>query len=174
MTAVDISRRALERYGRNNRLAVRVEQATIFHLPFKDEAFDGVFNLGVLEHFEPDDIRLALREFRRVLKRGGRLVVFWPHRWGSSVLSLRVVQAVLRLFGQKVRFHPDEVSLLTGRTVAKQTMAAAGLTLVEYSFGIRDCFVQAVVVAQKSADAPEVSGRSADHATGEKSLLTSG
>ena len=33
----------------------------LFHCPFPDGAFDVVFNSGVMEHFEPDDL-LASRE----------------------------------------------------------------------------------------------------------------
>jgi dolichol-phosphate mannosyltransferase len=149
ITAVDISPRALERYARNNPRAYRVEQATVFDLPFESDTFDGVFNLGVLEHFGPEEIQSMLGEFLRVLKPGGRLVVFWPHRWGSSVIFLRAVHAVLRLVGRDRRLHPDEVSLLTSRRAASQTMTRAGFTLVDYGFGPRDLFVQSVVVAAK-------------------------
>src|SRR5207249_1494377 len=85
VTAVDISERALRLYARNNPRASRIEQASIFDLPFEAGAFDGVYNLGVLEHFHPHEIREILDELHRVLKPRGKLVVFWPPRRGSSV-----------------------------------------------------------------------------------------
>src|SRR5207249_1771257 len=62
VTAVDISERALRLYARNNPHASRIEQASIFDLPFEAGAFDGVYNLGVLEHFHPHEIREILDE----------------------------------------------------------------------------------------------------------------
>jgi SAM-dependent methyltransferase len=51
---------------------VAFRQADIYHLPFKDETFDGVLVCFVLEHL-PDPAQ-ALRELKRVLKTGGTLM----------------------------------------------------------------------------------------------------
>jgi 2-polyprenyl-3-methyl-5-hydroxy-6-metoxy-1,4-benzoquinol methylase len=48
-------------------------------LPFDDQMFDGVLLNEVLEHVH-DDARV-LREVARVLRPGGRLVLFSPNRW---------------------------------------------------------------------------------------------
>lgn len=47
-------------------------------LPFPDDSFDCVCSMGVLHH-TPDTER-AVREVRRVLKPGGRLIVMFYHR----------------------------------------------------------------------------------------------
>ncbi|MFN4293065.1 MAG: class I SAM-dependent methyltransferase [Thermoflexales bacterium] len=47
-------------------------------LPFADNAFDVVFSNEVLEHVEDD--RAACREIARVLRPGGRAVIFAPNR----------------------------------------------------------------------------------------------
>ena len=151
VTAVDISTAALERYARNNPGASRIEQATIFELPFPAESFDGVFNLGVLEHFAAEDIHAILSECHRVLKPGGKAVFFWPHRWGSSVMVLHSLGWILGRLGRREKLHPDEISLVQSRRAAADTLRAAGLELAEYTFGPRDFFVQAVVVAAKPA-----------------------
>jgi SAM-dependent methyltransferase len=50
-----------------------------FSLPFPDGTFDLVFHQGLLEHFRnPDDL---IAENRRVLKRGGLLLVDVPQRY---------------------------------------------------------------------------------------------
>ncbi len=49
------------------------------HLPYPDEVFDVILSNEVIEHVQDDG--LALAEMARVLKPGGRLVLFCPNRW---------------------------------------------------------------------------------------------
>jgi SAM-dependent methyltransferase len=48
------------------------------HLPFPDNSFDVVFSHEVLEHVQDD--RQACREMARILRPGGRAVIFVPNR----------------------------------------------------------------------------------------------
>lgn len=83
---------AKKRFARNKRLRFRVAEAE--KLPFKDNEFDAVFALEVLEHlFVPEK---ALREVKRVLKKEGYAIFlvptesipfkiiwfFWENTWG--------------------------------------------------------------------------------------------
>ena len=43
------------------------------HLPFRDESFDAVVCCYLLELLATDDVRVTLKEFRRVLRPGGTL-----------------------------------------------------------------------------------------------------
>ena len=90
ITAVDISASALDIYQAHNPQADAVKHASIFDLPFPDQTFDGAqkYNLGVVEHFHPDELARALTEVRRVLRPQGKLVVFWPHAHATSVMLL--------------------------------------------------------------------------------------
>jgi len=57
-------------------------------LPFSDASFDGVFNLfSSLGYLEQDEDVGVLREFRRVLRPGGVLVVETAHRDGFARLA---------------------------------------------------------------------------------------
>ncbi|MCE5260263.1 MAG: methyltransferase domain-containing protein [Chloroflexi bacterium] len=56
-----------------------IRQASVEALPYPDRMFDVVLSHEVLEHV-PND-RAAVSEAHRVLKPGGRLVVFVPNRW---------------------------------------------------------------------------------------------
>jgi SAM-dependent methyltransferase len=49
------------------------------YLPYASESFDAVLSNEVIEHVQDDG--LAVREMVRMLRRGGRLVLFCPNRW---------------------------------------------------------------------------------------------
>jgi hypothetical protein len=89
----------------------------------------------------------------RTVKPGGKVVIFWPHRWATSVFVLKIIHGILDFFRGKnvspLRLHSPEISLLESRDQARNVVEQAGFNLVEYSFGIRDLLVQAVVVGCK-------------------------
>jgi len=49
------------------------------HLPYPDDTFDALLSHEVIEHVADD--RLAAREMIRVLRPGGRVILFCPNRW---------------------------------------------------------------------------------------------
>lgn len=49
------------------------------HVPYPADYFDTILSHEVLEHVADD--QLAVREMVRVLKPGGRMVIFAPNRW---------------------------------------------------------------------------------------------
>jgi dolichol-phosphate mannosyltransferase len=150
LSAIDISNHALRRYSKNNPNAVRILHGSIFKLPFDDNSFDGVYNLGVMEHFTSDEIRTILTEFHRVTKPGGKIVLFWPHSKATSVLVLGLWHRFSQWFSSRSEpLHPPEVSLLLGKEQALEYLRQSGFDLIDYSFGPSDFFVQAVVVGCK-------------------------
>ncbi len=53
----------------------RMTQSDIARLPFAKECFDAVVSLDVLVHFPRGGEAVALREFHRVIRPGGRLIL---------------------------------------------------------------------------------------------------
>jgi dolichol-phosphate mannosyltransferase len=155
VTAVDISASAIQLYRANNPAALNAEHASILNLRFPPATFDGAYNLGVLEHFEEDEILAILRELHRVLRSDGKIVLFWPHAKATSVAVLGAAHWVLRNLGRSTtRLHPEEVSLLQSRSWVENLLKLSGFELEKYSFGPRDLFVQAVIVARKIDSLP--------------------
>ena len=151
ITALDISKGALGLYSRNNKHAAALVHGSIFNLPFADGTLDGVYNLGVMEHFTYSEIDRILHEFHRVLKPHGKLVLFWPHAHATSVIVLGVCHRFLHgILRKNTRLHPPEISLLRSQTRIRETLAQAGFKLSDYRFGPSDFWVQAVVTATLS------------------------
>jgi ubiquinone/menaquinone biosynthesis C-methylase UbiE len=67
---LDPSRQMLGFASERNR-GCGVAQGTVLALPFADGAFDGVWAAASLHHVARDEAPAALREIRRVLRRGG-------------------------------------------------------------------------------------------------------
>jgi dolichol-phosphate mannosyltransferase len=153
VTALDISAKALTMYKRANKGIPneRVVQANIFSLPFADATIDGIYNLGVIEHFSEEDIHKILREFRRVLKHDGKVIIFWPPTFGVTTNFLDFVHFVLnRILKKNIQLHPDEISRLQSREFARALCEPDGYTMIDYYFGLRDLGTQAVVVLQRA------------------------
>ena len=150
VTAVDTSAAALRHYKENNPKAFEVREANIFALPFPDATFDGAYNLGVVEHFTSEEIVQILQELHRVTRPNGKLVIFWPHARATSVAVLKAAHWLMRRGpGGRDSLHPPEISLLKSREWVQPLLARGGFDVASYSFGPRDFFVQAIVVAAK-------------------------
>jgi ubiquinone/menaquinone biosynthesis C-methylase UbiE len=114
----DISQGMLDELERSaERLGLRVETARCEaqKLPFPDGSFDLVFGHAVLHHLP--DLDAAFREFRRVLRPGGRVAFCGePSDYGDRLArvpkraALRMAPAWRRLLGVGVRiddFHSE-------------------------------------------------------------------
>lgn len=154
VVSVDFSQQAViehrEHYVKNRQMDL-IGQADLFSLPFRDETFEAVFNLGVMEHFTDEQIVDALREMRRVTKPQGVLVLYWPPYWGLTVIALRIVKSVMQLEKRRgITLHPPEINLIRSRRQCVQWMRAAGLHLEQFSFGFGDFFTHQIIVARRT------------------------
>ncbi len=71
----------------------------------------------------------------------------WPHELASSAFVLDAAHSLLRFAGrQDVQLHPPEPSRLESYSALEELVHQLGLEIVDYDFGPRDLFVQAVVV----------------------------
>lgn len=150
ITALDISKEALKLYKKHNGDEAKTVKASIFDIPLFNKSVDGIYNLGVHEHFSGAENLKILKEYRRVLKDDGKLVLFWPPKYGISVIFLNSMHFLLNeILRRKIRLHPHEVSLIESKKQVQNLLKDAGFNLSNFYFGPKDFFTQCVVVAKK-------------------------
>jgi len=153
VTAVDISPNAIAKYTALHGDRIETVVMDIFALTQLGRKFDGIYNLGVMEHFEEHEIVQLLCEFNRVLKPNGRLVIFWPPAYGLSVVALHGIHFVLnRIFRRNVQLHPPEPTKVRTKSQISAYLNSAGFALESMNFGMRDAFTYVIVVARKTSD----------------------
>ncbi len=112
--------------------------ADLRELPFRDQSLDGLWNLGVMEHFSADEQLQILREFHRVLKPGGRMLLWWPPPYGLDHL-------VFRWFGGLFPAEPGRLNRAEVSGIAQ----AAGFDVLEVDFPITDALTELVLIAER-------------------------
>jgi SAM-dependent methyltransferase len=150
VTALDISANALSLYKENHPGSGLV-RGDIMATGFRAGSFDGIYNLGVMEHFSEEEINRILSEFYRVLKQEGVVILFWPPRYGATVIFLGAVHFLYNsVLGKNVRLHPPEPSLIRSRSHVETLVNRAGFRMRSYDFGTGDLFTYAVIVLEKA------------------------
>lgn len=150
VTALDISPNALGLY-RSRYPGVETIIGNIFDLSTLKDKFDGIYNLGVMEHFSPQEIVDILKQFNQVLNSGGKLVLLWPPVYGLSVLALHGIHFVLnKIMRRDIQLHPPEPTKVSSRAQVVGYLEAAGFRLRSMEFGPRDAFTYVVLVADKN------------------------
>ena len=148
--ALDISEKALNLYKKNNYKNIKLIHGSIFETNFNNKKFDGIYNLGVMEHFDLNDINKILREFHRILKDDGTIVLFWPHKKGISVNFLKFIKSLLsKFFKINLKLHPEEITYVKSKNQISKILELNNLKLIYYYFGIFDFFTQSIIVAKK-------------------------
>jgi ubiquinone/menaquinone biosynthesis C-methylase UbiE/uncharacterized protein YbaR (Trm112 family) len=132
--------------------------ADAFRLPFLDHSIDGIWNVGVMEHFPHELIDAMLREFHRVLKPGAPVLLLWPATDSLPQKGLRLVEAVInaRRKGDRFRFHPDEISKLRSSEEGRAVMRRNGFEPVTVDAGLRSLMAFKTVVGRKPRTAAGV------------------
>lgn len=94
----DIAKRPLKQYIRDKK--GHPLRGDLIQLPYKDESFDFISALDVLEHVKDDD--LAVSEISRVLKKNGMVVITVPH-------SMKYYTQQDRLIGHYRRYEVKQI-----------------------------------------------------------------
>jgi ubiquinone/menaquinone biosynthesis C-methylase UbiE len=89
---LDFSEKSLEMISKNFKtcnLKCRIIKADLRKIPFRDNYFDIVFSNGVLEHFK-NPLQVILEQ-KRVLKKGGLLVIGVPYKYTFYTLKKMIL-----------------------------------------------------------------------------------
>lgn len=151
ITALDISFEALKLYKIHNGEKAKTLKASIFEIPVKSSTFDGVYNLGVMEHFTKDEDVRILKELSRVLRPDGKIVLFWPPKYGPTVIFLNSTHFILNdILKRNIRLHPEEISLVQSKKHVNEVLKLGGFKRLRFYFGPKDLFTHCVIVARKA------------------------
>jgi SAM-dependent methyltransferase len=123
-----------------------------FRLPFGDGQVDGLWNVGVMEHFTHDLIDAMMREFHRVLAPGAPILLLWPATDSLPQKGLRLVEKYYNRNaapGEKFQFHPDEISKLRSSQEGRDVLIRNGFEPVFVDGGLRSLMAFKTVVGRK-------------------------
>jgi SAM-dependent methyltransferase len=123
----------------------------IFRLPFGNSSVDGIWNVGVMEHFTHEQIDQIMREFHRLLKEDACLIMLWPGVDSIPQRMLRVMEKAinLRMREDKFQFHPDEISQIKSLREGRQVLTRNGFRVLEVEYGLRSLFAFKTLVGKK-------------------------
>jgi ubiquinone/menaquinone biosynthesis C-methylase UbiE len=124
--------------------------ADIFNMPYANDSIDGIWNVGVMEHFTHEQIDRILAELYRVLKPGHRIILLWPGADSMPQKMLKFVELFINLGrSEKFSFHPPEISQLKSRRQGNEILERNGFRSIHIDYGLRSLFAFKTLVAVK-------------------------
>ena len=140
-------------YHRGNiwKLMDKFIEADIKNLPFKENSIDGIWNVGVMEHFSRKEVNEILNEFYRVLKNDSSCVLFWPGKFGPTNLIFRPLEFILKKIKKSSKgIAPKEPSIIKSKKLLKnQIINETNFKNVKIFLSPRALFVHYIVICKK-------------------------
>ncbi|MBS3965512.1 MAG: class I SAM-dependent methyltransferase [Methylomonas sp.] len=108
----------------------------MFFMSYPDNSFDVVFNSGVIEHFNKEDRIIILKEYKRILKPDGAIIVAIPNHYSFPYRSAYLVKKKLlngyqwpwpdeyKIYDMKKEIEGSNLKLISRSTLAKNTIFA--------------------------------------------------
>lgn len=147
--AVDISEKALAEAKKISQISKTVK-ADINDMPFSNDSIDGIWNLGVMEHFNEAQLRIILKEFSRILKKGRYAVLFWPHSLAPYQIFLKTLTILAKILANKeIVFFPNEPSQIKSVKGVRTLVLSSGFSRCIIKNPISNAFTFMAVVCRK-------------------------
>jgi len=148
--SMDKSQNALKLYNLNHNTHYLI-YGDILQTGLKSESFDGIYNLGVMEHFTKEEIHNILLEFHRILKPNGAIILFAPPEYGSTVLFFKGVHYILNnILNMNIKFQPAEINRIQSRSWLEEIIQNTGFTITEFNFEFTDLYTHIAIVLKKN------------------------
>lgn len=93
---LDTDAAEVETTFRRHGVATHLQNANVLDIPYGDNFFDTVLLVSILEHLRPDELQVAFRELRRVLRPGGQVVYGVPVERKLMTLAFRLMGSDIR------------------------------------------------------------------------------
>lgn len=132
IVAIDFSHEAVERCRRRVGSCgvgnAEILAGSVTEVPLPDDAVDRVICMSVLHYLDDDEVRAALRQFARVLRPGGQVILHVKNSASLYLSTLRWAKHAKRLLGAQVTLeHIRPFSWY------QRELAAAGFVLTDYN-----------------------------------------
>lgn len=108
-------------------------QAPAGNLPFADNSVDEIYSSHMLEHIAKLEILPTLKEWRRVLISGGKLIIrvpdlVWACRWWLEHQTTQDLDIIYGTQGRVGEFHQTGFS----RKIMENYISVAGFALIKF------------------------------------------
>jgi SAM-dependent methyltransferase len=125
-------------------------QGDLLYLPFCDNSINGIWNMGVMEHFTNNELDVIFDEFSRVLKADAYAILFWPTLIGWYKAGSIVIETILRVvLRRKVKLYPDEINLFRSKKKIEYYCKKNRFVLEKCSRNYLDAFNHMVIIIRK-------------------------
>lgn len=94
-SALDYAKQLTKKFKSKN---INYILGDIFSIPFDKKTFDFVWNIGVVEHYNKQEIVKILGEMIRTTKNGGKIGVGFPNPYSGPILKAKLLKCWLLRF----------------------------------------------------------------------------
>ena len=126
-------------------------QGDLFNIPILSKRIDHVFNVGVHEHYTDDQNRLILKEYHRILRERGSVILLWPKYYGPLMVVAKIINYVMSfLLKKKFEVWPNQINEIRNHISNDNLMNESGFYKEARYTSFYDLFSTQILVYKKS------------------------
>lgn len=94
---------------------IKYIEGNIFEMPFPNDQYSLVWNIGVIEHYNKSEIKKILEEMARVTKQHGRIIIGFPNFQSLQIQKARLLKCKFLKFipgyrlGSEIFYTPQDI-----------------------------------------------------------------
>ncbi|MBI3397102.1 class I SAM-dependent methyltransferase [Candidatus Woesebacteria bacterium] len=141
--AYEIATKNLSRENKKVKALTSYKILDITNLPYKNNFFECIFLLDVVEHLTPKQLKLTLKEIKRVLKTDGTVIIHTNNKYFEKLSKLLIavpyhgISVFLhpKMYLEQTSFNPYEfmhVNYLTGKQMSEFLTSTGFKSKIEF------------------------------------------